>query len=141
MLSAPAQISKCSWDFQTGRQIPLRGNSFGKVLEWYAVVKGFEQPCWTVFFLVFVKSKMRVMFGFLTSSEMNLLRRSDGPNLFKNSVLSWLSVLQLPLLWDSENFMKYGSNQDDLPSLTRLILAYLLPFQAKTVPKVSGVTN
>lgn len=43
--SAPYGLYICSWNFDFRCQIPLRGKSFGKVLEWHVVVKGFGLAC------------------------------------------------------------------------------------------------
>ena len=43
--SAPYVLYICSWNFDFRCQIPLRGKSFGKVLEWHVVVKGFGLAC------------------------------------------------------------------------------------------------
>ena len=43
--SAPYVLYICSWNFDFHCQIPLRGKSFGKVLEWHVVVKGFGLAC------------------------------------------------------------------------------------------------
>ena len=51
-----------SWNFEFGCQIPLRGKSFGKVLEWHVVVKGFGLLCWIGYFLNFANSRGFVMF-------------------------------------------------------------------------------
>ena len=43
--SAHIFLKICSWNFEFRCQIPLRGSSFGKVLEWYVAVKGFGLAC------------------------------------------------------------------------------------------------
>ena len=44
-ISAHLVLEIRSWNFNFRRQIPLRGKSFGKVLEWYVGVKGFGLAC------------------------------------------------------------------------------------------------
>ncbi len=60
--SALIKLKFRSWNFVFGCQIPLRGKSFGKVLEWHVVVKGLGLLCWTGYFLNFANSKEFVMF-------------------------------------------------------------------------------
>ena len=60
--SALVELKICSWNFDFGCQIPLRGKSFGKVLEWHVVVKGFGLLCWTGYFHNFANSMEFVMF-------------------------------------------------------------------------------
>ncbi len=60
--SALIKLKFRSWNFEFGCQIPLRGKSFGKVLEWHVVVKGLGLLCWTGYFLNFANSKEFVMF-------------------------------------------------------------------------------
>ena len=61
--SAPRILQIPSWNFYFSSQIPLRGKSFGKVLEWYVAVKEFGLPCWKGCFLNFANSKVQNMFA------------------------------------------------------------------------------